>query len=326
MTGSTGRVIDRPADPWEQMVYQKPEGAAGMAVITVIGLGSMGLGMALSLRRAGHRVIGCDLRDGAAEPLVAIGGEAGRAVEAAAESDIVVSVVLNAAQTEAVLLGAQGCAAAMREGAAIISCATVDPQVARDMAVRAEALGLYYLDAPISGGATKAREGRLSIMASGSGAAFDAARPALDAMAETVHDLGREAGAGSAMKAVNQLLAGVHIAAMGEALALAASQGLDLGRAVDVIRVSAGSSWMFENRAPHVVEADYAARSAVTIWPKDLGIVSGIADGAGLPVPLTRAALGQFERAVAAGWGAEDDAAVTKVYARDAGLSLPGEG
>lgn len=296
-----------------------------MAVITVIGLGSMGLGMALSLRRAGHRVIGCDLRDGAADPLIAEGGEAGRPAKAAAESDIVVSVVLNAAQTEAVLFGDEGCAPAMRTGGVILSCATVDPSFARDMSARAEALGLHYLDAPISGGATKAAQGKLSIMASGTEAAFKAARPALDAMAETVHDLGRDAGAGSAMKAVNQLLAGVHIAAMGEALALAASQGLDLGRAVEVIRASAGNSWMFENRAPHVVEADYAPRSAVTIWPKDLGIVSGIATGAGLPVPLTHAALGQFEQAVEAGWGAEDDAAVTRVYTRAAGLKLPGE-
>lgn len=297
-----------------------------MALITVIGLGSMGLGMALSLRRAGHRVIGCDLRDGAADPLVAEGGEAGTPREAAAQSDIVVSVVLNAAQTEAVLFGPQGCAEVMRADSVILSCATVAPQAAREMAAKAEALGLHYLDAPISGGAAKAAQGRLSIMASGSEEAFAAARPALDAMAETVHELGRAAGAGSAMKAVNQLLAGVHIAAMGEALALAASQGLDLGRAVEVISVSAGTSWMFENRAPHVVEADYAPRSAVTIWPKDLGIVSGIADEAGLPVPLTRAALGQFEAAVEAGWGAEDDAAVTRVYAKAAGLTLPGEG
>lgn len=297
-----------------------------MALITVIGLGSMGLGMALSLRRAGYRVIGCDLRDGAADPLAAEGGEAGTPREAAAQSDIVVSVVLNAAQTEAVLFGPQGCSGVMRAGSVILSCATVAPQAAREMAAKAEALGLHYLDAPISGGAAKAAQGRLSIMASGSEEAFAAARPALDAMAETVHDLGRAAGAGSAMKAVNQLLAGVHIAAMGEALALAASQGLDLGRAVEVISASAGNSWMFENRAPHVVEADYAPRSAVTIWPKDLGIVSGIAEEAGLPVPLTRAALGQFEAAVEAGWGAEDDAAVTRVYARAAGLTLPGEG
>lgn len=210
-------------------------------------------------------------------------------------------------------------------GSVILSCATVAPEAAREMAAKAEALGLHYLDAPISGGAAKAAQGRLSIMASGSEAAFAAARPALEAMAETVHDLGRVAGAGSAMKAVNQLLAGVHIAAMGEALALAVSQGLDLARAVEVISVSAGNSWMFENRAPHVVEADYGPRSAVTIWPKDLGIVSGIAKEAGLPVPLTRAALGQFEAAVEAGWGAEDDAAVTRVYTRAAGLSLPGE-
>ncbi len=208
----------------------------------------------------------------------------------------------------------------------IVSCATVPPDFAREMAAEAAARDLLYLDAPISGGAARAEAGELSIMAAGPEEAFARAAPALDAMAQTVHDLGREAGAGSAMKAVNQLLAGVHIAVMGEALAFALSQGLDLDRVVEVIGVSAGNSWMFQNRAPHVLAGDYTPRSAVDIWPKDLGIVAAIAERAGLPVPMAEAALAQFRAASDAGDGGVDDAAVTRVYARAAGLALPGDG
>lgn len=293
--------------------------------ITVVGLGSMGFGIAQSLLRAGHLVFGVDIDAGLVERLAAEGGRAAPLEAAVAASDIVVVVVLNAAQTESVLFGPDGCARAMRPGAVIVACATVPPDFSRTMAARAGDLGLNYLDAPISGGAVRAATGELAIMASGSQVAFDRARPALDAMAVNVFDLGRTAGAGSAMKAVNQLLAGVHIAAMGEAMALAASLGLDLARVVEVITRSAGNSWMFENRAPHVVEADYTPRSAVDIWPKDLAIVTGIAAKAHLQVPITETALAQFRAAAAAGDGQIDDAAVVKVYARAAGIKLPGD-
>jgi 3-hydroxyisobutyrate dehydrogenase/2-hydroxy-3-oxopropionate reductase len=111
---------------------------------------------------------------------------------------------------------------------------------------------------------------------------------------------------------------------MGEALSFAASQGLDLARVLDIIRVSAGTSWMFENRAPHVIEADYTPRSAINIWPKDLGIVTAIAGAANLPLPVTEAALTQYREAAAAGLGPEDDAAITKHIAARAGVKLPG--
>ena len=293
--------------------------------VTVVGLGSMGYGMAQSLLRAGHSVFGIDINPAPVARLAAEGGRIAPLAEAVAASDIVVLVVLNAAQTESVLFGPEGCAPALRAGAAVIACATVPPAFSREMEARAASLGLAYLDAPISGGALRAAKGELSIMASGSQEAFDGAAPALDAMAANVFDLGRAAGAGSAMKAVNQLLAGIHIAAMGEAMAFAASQGLDLARVVEVITRSAGNSWMFENRAPHVVDADYAPRSAINIWPKDLDIVTAIAAGAHLPVPIAETALAQFRAAAAAGDGMLDDAAVVKVYARAAGLKLPGE-
>ncbi|MEC9433634.1 MAG: L-threonate dehydrogenase [Pseudomonadota bacterium] len=296
-----------------------------MTACAVIGLGSMGFGMARSLLAAGHRVFGADIAPARVEALAAMGGEAGTPAEAGPATDILVCVVLNAEQTRAALFGPDGWAAHLRPGTVLVGCATVPPDFAREMAAEAASRGLLYLDAPISGGAARAAEGKLSIMAAGAPEAVAAARPALDAMAETVHDLGPEPGAGSAMKAVNQLLAGVHIAAMGEAMVFAAAQGLDLRRVLEVIGVSAGNSWMFSNRGPHVADGDYVPRSAVTIWPKDLGIVADIASGAGMAVPMTDAALARFRAAVEAGWGAEDDAAVAKLYAREAGLRLPGD-
>lgn len=292
--------------------------------ILVVGLGSMGFGMAESLLRAGHEVYGADIDADKVKALCAKGAQSVNQL-GSGKADILVSVVLNAEQTKTILFGAPNFASRVAEGGVILSCATVAPSFAREMEARTTACGLHYLDAPISGGAVRAVAGQLSIMASGSEAAFSVASPALDAMAETVHWLGKTAGAGSAMKAVNQLLAGVHIAAMGEALAFGMTQGLDISRMIDVISVSAGSSWMFENRAPHVRDADYAPRSAINIWPKDLAIVSDIASDAGLEVPITRTVLGLYRDAAKAGLGLEDDAAIIKPYATSVGLKLPGE-
>jgi L-threonate 2-dehydrogenase len=293
--------------------------------IAIFGLGSMGYGMASSLLRAGHEVYGFDVNPAQVERFKGEGGRAGALGETAPVIDIAVIVVLSAPQLMSVLFGENGLAKHMRKGAVIIACPTVAPSFAREMAKRCAELGLHYLDAPISGGATKAAQGQLSIMASGSTEAFDAARPALDAMATTVFELGTEAGAGSALKAVNQLLAGVHIAAMAEAVTFAMTQGVPPATTVEVISKCAGTSWMFENRAPHIVDGDYTPRSAVDIWLKDLGIVLDIAREAKFGAPLTAAALQQFAAASGSGLGQEDDAAVAKVYARNAGLKLPGE-
>lgn len=292
--------------------------------VAVIGLGSMGYGMARSLVRAGHRTWGADLVAAQAERFRAEGGQPGAPADVAGGLDAVVVVVLNATQTEAALFGDAGLVPRLRPGAVVVACATVAPDFARTMEARCRGAGVLYLDAPISGGSVRAAEGRLSVMASGTPEAFAAARPVLDATAETVFELGDAAGAGSAMKAVNQLLAGVHIAAMAEALTFGLTQGVDPARFVEVISQCAGTSWMLENRAPHVVAGDYAPRSAVDIWPKDLGIVLDIARGAKFAAPLTAAALQQFLAASGSGLGREDDAAVAKVYARNAGLKLPG--
>ncbi|HEU0222973.1 MAG TPA: L-threonate dehydrogenase [Paracoccaceae bacterium] len=292
--------------------------------IAVIGLGSMGFGMAKSLLRAGFEVTGCDVGAAAVERLVAEGGRgAATPAEAARDASIVVSVVVNAAQTEAILFGPSGVAETLPEGAVFVSSATMDPAIARDLAARLEASGRLYLDAPISGGAARAAEGALTILASGRPEAFARARPALDAMAAKVYELGTEAGMGAAFKMINQLLAGVHIAAAAEAIAFAARQGLDLRKVYEVITASAGNSWMFENRVPHVLDGDYAPRSAVDIFVKDLGIVQEMGRSARFPLPLAGAALQMFLMTSAAGMGRDDDASVARLYAQITGITLP---
>ena len=296
-----------------------------MSTIAVFGLGAMGYGMASSILRAGHTTYGFDVVPAQMERFQSQGGATGTVAEVAGSLDAVAIVVLNAAQTEAVMFGGGGIVPQLKKGSVILACATVPPEFARAMEARCAEHGVLFLDAPISGGAAKAAAGKLSIMAAGSDAAFAAAGPVLEATAETVFTLGDAAGAGSGMKAVNQLLAGVHIATMAEALTFGMTQGVTPEKFVEVIPKCAGTSWMLENRAPHIVEGDYTALSSVNIWPKDLGIVLDIAKSAQFSAPITAVALQQFIAAAGMGLGGEDDAAVAKVYARNAGLSLPGE-
>lgn len=294
--------------------------------VTVIGLGSMGYGMALSLKKAGLTVTGCDVSADAVARFVAEGGLGASTPAGAAQgADIVVSVVVNAAQTASILFGADGVAETLAKDAVFISSATMDPDVARRLARDLEATGRHYLDAPISGGAQRAAQGELTILASGSDAAFAKARPALDAMAAKLYELGKEAGQGAAFKMINQLLAGVHIAAASEAMAFAAKQGLDIRKVYEVITASAGNSWMFENRMPHVLDGDYTPRSAVDIFVKDLGIIQDMARTAKFPVPVSAAALQMFLMTSASGMGRDDDASVARMYAKVTGTKLPGD-
>lgn len=293
--------------------------------VAVVGLGSMGLGMARSLIRAGHAVRGFDISADALSALQTAGGSAGsNPADAVAGADVAVIVVVNAAQTEAVLFGENGVVSAMKSGGVIIACATISPAEAKRFAARVEEAGFHYVDGPISGGSKKAEAGQLTFMASGSPAAFAAARSALDAMAGTVYELGDQPGIGSSFKIVNQLLAGVHIAAACEAITFAKSMDLDISRVFDVITKSAGNSWMFENRIPHVLEGDYTPLSAVAIFTKDLGIVSDIGRQSKFPLPIASAALQLFIMTEAAGMGRDDDSSVARLLAKIAGLKLPG--
>lgn len=291
--------------------------------IGVIGLGSMGFGVAQSALRAGHTVHGFDINPAQVERFQAEGGASGTLDEVAGDLDTVVVIVLNAAQTESVLFGPDGIAPKMSSGAAILSCATVAPEFARDMERRCAEIGLLYLDAPVSGGTGRAASGELSVMSSGSDAAYEKLGPTLDAIASNVFKLGDSAGAGSAMKAVNQLLVGVQIAACAEAMTFGMSQGIDPELMVDVISKSAGTSWALEHRGPKMAVADYSPSSMINIWPKDLGIVQDISRGSQFSTPLASTALQIYLTAQGMGLGLEDDSAITKVYAAQSNVTLP---
>lgn len=289
--------------------------------VGVIGLGAMGAGMAASLRRAGFALCVHDARADVAQAFARDGGTAcASPAELGKRCDVVVSVVVNAQQTEAVLFGAEGCADTLRPGSVFVMCSTVDPAWSAALADRLAGRGLLYLDAPISGGAARAAQGRITMMAAGSAAAYDKAGSVLDAMAAKVYRLGEQAGAGSKVKIINQLLAGVHIAAAAEAMALGLREGVDPAALYEVITHSAGNSWMFENRMAHVLAGDYTPLSAVDIFVKDLGLVLDVARASKFPLPLSSTAHQMFMQASTAGFAREDDAAVIKIFP---GITLP---
>ena len=289
--------------------------------IGVVGLGAMGRGMAASLRRAGWNVHVCDVRLEAAQAFAADGGVAcASPAELATHCEVIVSVVVNAAQTDTVLFGDGGAAAAMQPGSLFIMCSTVDPNVSVQFEQRLAALGLLYLDAPISGGAAKAASGEMTMMTSGTPAAYAKAGSALEAMAAKVYRLGDQAGNGSKVKIINQLLAGVHIAAAAEAMALGLREGVKAEDIYEVITHSAGNSWMFENRMAHVLAGDYTPLSAVDIFVKDLGLVLDTARASKFPLPLSATAHQMFMQASTAGYAKEDDSAVIKIFP---GITLP---
>ena len=292
--------------------------------IGVIGLGAMGQGMAGSLRRAGWQVHVCDVRREAADAFAAEGGVAcASPAEVAARCGVVVSVVVNAAQTEAVLFGEHGAAAAMQAGSVFVMCSTVDPNWSIALEARLAGMGLLYLDAPISGGAAKAASGEITMMTAGRPEAYVRAGEALDAMAANVYRLGDRASNGSKVKIINQLLAGVHIAAAAEAMALGLREGVDAAALYEVITHSAGNSWMFENRMAHVLAGDYTPLSAVDIFVKDLGLVLDTARATKFPLPLSATAHQMFMQASSAGFAKEDDSAVIKIFP---GITLPPAG
>jgi putative dehydrogenase len=293
-----------------------------MKNVGLIGLGAMGLGMAQSLRRAGYHVHVHDVRMEASRAFADQGGVAcGSPADVASKCEVVVSAVVNAAQTEQVLFGAGGAAGAMPRGGVFVMCSTVDPNWSMALEERLAAMGLLYLDAPMSGGAAKAAAGEMTMMTSGRPEAYARAGALLDAMAAKVYRLGDRAGNGSKVKIINQLLAGVHIAAAAEAMALGLREGVPPEQLFDVITHSAGNSWMFENRMPHVLKGDYTPLSAVDIFVKDLGLVLDTARATKFPLPLASTAHQMFMQASAAGHGREDDAAVIKIYP---GIDLPG--
>lgn len=289
--------------------------------IGLVGLGAMGAGMASSLRRAGYNVHVYDIRPEAVSAFTADGGVACDSAESVADAcPIVISVLVNADQTEQLLFGAGGMAARMQPDSTFVMCSTVDPNWSVNLEQRLEAMGIGYLDAPISGGAAKAASGEMTMMTAGKPAVYARLNGVLEAMAAKVYRLGDQAGNGSKVKIINQLLAGVHIAAAAEAMALGLREGVAADDLYEVITHSAGNSWMFENRMAHVLKGDYTPLSAVDIFVKDLGLVLDTARATKFPLPLSATAHQMFMQASTAGFGREDDAAVIKIFP---GIELP---
>ncbi|MCE9937538.1 L-threonate dehydrogenase [Serratia liquefaciens] len=294
----------------------------GNFAVCIVGLGSMGMGAAKSCINAGLTTYGVDLNPQALATLQQAGAKqaATSADGFASELDALLLLVVNAAQVKQILFGENGLAAKLKPNTPVMVSSTISAADARQIEQQLLALGLNMLDAPVSGGAAKAAEGQMTVMASGAESTFQQLQPVLDAIAGKVYRIGEEIGLGATVKIIHQLLAGVHIAAGAEAMALAARAGIPLDVMYDVVTHAAGNSWMFENRMRHVVDGDYAPKSAVDIFVKDLGLVADTAKALHFPLPLASTAFNMFTAASNAGFGKEDDSAVIKIFS---GIDLP---
>ncbi|MDB6178462.1 NAD(P)-dependent oxidoreductase [Paracoccus sp. Z330] len=295
------------------------EGDGNRPRIGIIGLGSMGMGMARNLLKAGFKVTGFDLSDGACRQLAEDGGLiAASASETAGAADILFVMVVNATQLRAILTD-RAVLDKLTKDAVVVGCSTIAPNDARAIGEHVESAGFHYIDAPVSGGKIGAEAGTLTLMASGPDAAFDIAAEALDAISKKVYRLGDRPGQGATYKVVHQLAAGVHLAVAAELMALGEQAGCESAQLFEVVSQSAGNSWMFSDRVPHMLDGDFTPRSMVDIFIKDLGLVLDTGEDNRMPLPLTAAARQMFLSASALGWGQADDSSVIKAYQALAG-------
>ena len=282
--------------------------------VAFVGLGAMGLPMAEQLVKQQMHVTGFDKRAEAVAKLVAVGGHgAASAAGAARDAEALVVMVVNADQAEAVLF-ADGALAALAPNATVVVMATCAPARIAAIAGKVADSGRHFVDAPVSGGVAGATAGTLTIMAAAPKAVFDRAKPLLSAMGSNLYHLGEMAGQGAAMKTVNQLLAGIHIAAAAEGLALAEREGIDPALALEILSGSAASSWMLKHRGPRMVADDGKVTSAVDIFVKDLGLVLDAGRAAKMGLPLAAAAHQLFIAASGMGLGGRDDSQVIETY------------
>ena len=282
-----------------------------------IGIGNMGLGMALRLRDLGFAVGVRDI-DPAREAAAAAHGASVHASAAALarHCDVVVVAVVDAAQCEAVLFGADGAAAVLAGGSCVMLCPTLSPASTAGFAERLHALGLDCIDAPMSGGPARARDGSMSLMVACPDPVYERHRQLVEALSSKVFRVGTRAGDGARTKLVNNLLAAINLAGAAEALALAERVGLDPARTLDVIAQSSGQSWIGSDRMPRALAGDLVPRAHTTLLAKDTGLAIGMAVDAGYDAVLGRVAAAAFDSACRAGCGALDDACLLQ-RARD---------
>lgn len=294
-----------------------------MLNLAFIGLGAMGTPMAKSLLSANFDLSVFDVRDENTRPLVEMGATgAGSPREAATNADAIVLMVVDAEQTEVALFGQNGAAGALAPGAAVVVMSTVGPKPIQELDGRLRERRLRLLDAPVSGGVARAGRGDLLIMAGGPEDLFGELRPVLEAMGSTVVHCGSRAGDGQAVKLVNQLLCGIHIAAAGEALAYAEALGLEPESVHETIRHGAAGSFMLEDRGRRMLDREFLPpKSALDIFVKDMGLVRGAAAERGFATPLSDAAHRLYETGASLGFGRDDDSGILRVFEEGMGPS-----
>jgi 3-hydroxyisobutyrate dehydrogenase len=291
-----------------------------MERLAFVGLGAMGSPMAKRLVGAGFKLKVFDVLDERTHPLIELGAVSAASLgEAAEDTEALVLMVANAEQAEGVLFGEGGAAEALPEDAAVVIMSTIGPEAIRELADALAEHDLRTLDAPVSGGVARAERGDLLIMAGGPKTLFEELHPVLGAMGSSVVHCGPLVGDGQAVKLVNQLLCGVHIAAAAEALAYAEALGLDPRFVFETIRHGAANSFMLEDRGERMLEEDFVPpKSALDIFVKDMGLVRKAAEERGFETPLSSAAFRAYLAGHDAGLGAEDDSGVIRVFRRAA--------
>ncbi|GAB4860535.1 hypothetical protein Ancab_035695 [Ancistrocladus abbreviatus] len=312
-------------DP-EEMARQVTARSKSVNRVGFIGLGAMGFGMATHLLTSNFTVVGYDVYKPTLARFADAGGLVGNSPsEASKDVDVLVVMVTNEVQAESVLFGDCGAVTTLPDGSCIILSSTVSPAFISQLERRLQAKNLKLVDAPVSGGVKRASMGTLTIMASGANEALEHCGSVLSALSEKLYIIKGGCGSGSCVKMVNQLLAGVHIASTAESLAFGARLGLNTRTLFDFITNSEGTSWMFENRGPHMLDNDYTPCSALNIFVKDLGIVSHECASRRIPLHIAVTAHQLFLAGSAAGWGLLDDAAVVKVYESLTGVKVEGK-
>jgi 3-hydroxyisobutyrate dehydrogenase len=285
-----------------------------MKKVAFIGLGAMGRPMARNLLKSGFEVRGFDVNPASLADLKSAGGiVAASAAQACKGADVVVLMVVNAAQAETVLF-ADGALEASASGAIISLMATCPPKTVAAIAKRVTATGRGFVDAPVSGGTAGATAGTLTIMAAAPKATFEAAKPVLQAFGDKIFHVGEEPGQGAVVKTVNQLLCGVHIAVAAEAFSLAEKVGVDPKVMLDILSGTAASSWMLKDRGPRMMQDDPEVTSAVDIFVKDLGIVLEAGRETKVPLPLAALSHQLFLSVSGSGHGQADDSQVIRAY------------
>jgi 3-hydroxyisobutyrate dehydrogenase len=289
-----------------------------------IGLGAMGAPMATNLVKHGFALVVHDIDRARVERLQGLGAAAAEsAAGVAAEVERTICMVETTAQAESVLVGAAGVVERARRGHVVICMSTIDPLVARRLGDRLAARGIAMVDAPVSGGTERATSGELSVIAGGPADTVKACDDLFRAMGRNVFHVGA-LGQGLAMKLLNNMLIHVNTVAVAEALVMGMKAGLDPQTIYDVVRVSTGTSYAFENRVPRMLRRDFAPGGTMDISFKDQELETQFAKQLGVPVLLANVSQQVYQMARAAGLNKEDGSAVVKVYERLAGVTVKG--